>query len=197
MSVISWQRMLHSILAVFFQECQFFFLSFHYLSSPYPPTKTVPESQLPFFHWSYPQVQKSSNPGVSYSSFQLQLHWLAAHCSSSLSWFWLNPYGTSRELHCQAPSLETKPSRGPVPKVRNVPPCSPVPHPQSSRVRQSCLCLEAQCDKSIKMDWIVLKVNRIHTTAHKKKNLKVVYHHETMKWNILDQSSCCVESLNI
>ena len=42
-------------------------------------------------HWSYPQAQSSSNPGVSYPILQLWIHWLAAHCASQLSWFWLNP----------------------------------------------------------------------------------------------------------
>lgn len=180
---------------VFFRNASFFFLSFHYLSSSYAPTKTAPEPQFPFLLWSYPQVQKSSNPGVFYSSFQL--HWLAAHLAFQLFRSWLNPCGTSWELHCQASSLEAKPSQGPVPKERNVPPCSPVPHPQSSRRHQSCLCLEAQCERSIKMDWITLNTNRIHTAAHTKKKLQVVYHHETMKWNILDQSSCSVKSLHI
>lgn len=117
MPAISWQRVLHSLLFVCFLRMPvFFFLNFHYLSSPFAPTKTARESQFPFLHWIYPQVQKNSNPGVFYSTFHL--HWLAAHRISRLLRSWLNPCGASQELHCQAPSLEANPSQEPCPRRR-------------------------------------------------------------------------------
>lgn len=92
-------------------------------------------------------IQVFSTPVSSYSSTDLQ-HTAPLNRLGSL----LTPvvhHGNSIAKGMGTPfaSLEEKPSQGPVPKMKNAPPCSPVPHPQSSRMHQSCLCLESQCEK--------------------------------------------------
>lgn len=111
------------------------------------------------------------SPFSSYGYTDLQ------HISvSQLSWFWLNPHGTSWELHCQAPSLMTKPNQGAVPKEKTAPPCTTCLHTRSSRMHQCYVRLEAQ-QESIKTDWIVLKASQ-----HQRTRRRTLKGFITMKW---------------
>lgn len=196
MLAISWQRMWHSLLVWFFFPPSSTSITFPLLIQP---QKQLRNLSFHFFtgathSFRRAVIQVFSTPLASYSSTGLH------STVSQLFQFCLNPYGTSWGLHCQAPSLEAKPSPSqPGPRAQGeectcLKPCSTSTEQQDT---SELPFLEAHCERSIKTDWITVNANRIHTTVHTKKKLKVVYHHETMKRKILDQSSCSVKRLNI
>lgn len=165
----------------FFRNHSFVFITFYCLYSPSALPKPAQEHLCTSVHWSYLQAQKNCNPSVSYPILQLWLHWLWQHI---VSLSYLGPGLTHMELHgtsphCQGLYLVTKSDQGAVPKEETAPPCSMCLHTWSSRMHRS---LKTQWEKSIKIDWIVLRASQHLCTQNPKCLITIL-----LKQNILGQ----------